>query len=109
MEKQSATKIPDKPTVYFEKGKRHLVKYRGENLYIFLGYKTLEMNMLDTNKGQTKNTDPHTLVGLGIISKIISLCLEFDIDKEVIAGEIWTESRKKGDLADIISMKLING
>lgn len=90
-----------------EIGKRHRVTYRGENLYIFLGEKTLEMNMLDLTKDLEKETDPHTLVGLGMISKLVSLCIEFDIDREIIAGEIYVESRKKGDLADIVSRILV--
>ncbi len=91
----------------FESGKRRLVKYRDENLYVFISENSLDMSMLDTDKSMKKDTDSRTLVGLGIVSKLISLCLEFDIDREVIAGEIWTESRKENDLADILSKILL--
>ena len=95
------------PRVPFERSKRHLVKYRDENLYIFISDKSLEMNMLDMDKSMKKDTDSRTLTGLGIMSKLITLCLEFEVDREIIAGEIWTESRKKDDLADILSRILL--
>jgi len=90
-----------------EDGKRHRVTYRGENLYIFISDKTLDMSMMDMSKDLKNETDPTTLVGLGIISKLTSLCLAEGIDPEIIASDIWSESRKVDDLADIISKKLI--
>ena len=101
------TEEAETPRIPFESGKRHLVKYRDENLYIFISENSLDMNMLDTDKSMKKDTDARTLVGLGIMSRLITLCLEFEIDKEVISGEIWTESRKKDDLADILSKILL--
>ena len=92
-----------------EKGKRHRVTYRGENLYIFIGGQSLDLSMLDVAKDMKTETDQHTLTGLGIISKLASLLLAEGVDRDIIAADIWSESRKIGDLADILSRVLVEG
>ncbi len=87
-------------------GTRYKFEYKNHNLYVILCEKSIDINCLDQDKGN-QDTEKTTLTGLGIIQALITLALQEDIDKELIASAIWSESRKKLDLADELSMILV--
>ncbi len=80
----------------------NVVKYTGQyydigNIYILSGEKSLTISISDPR------IKDRTLVGLGIIESLATLCLEEGIDRDLITSAIWRNSRDKGDLGDILS------
>ncbi len=90
-------------------GTNHRVPYKGQTLYVMKTDKSFDISALDFDFVLKRETEPTTLVGLGIISAVITLALQEGIDSELISSAIWTESRNKGDLADRLSLILVEG
>lgn len=82
-------------------GKRYRVRYRQDNLYVVLTKRSLDMSMV------SRDTKDETLTGLGIISTLVTMLMEEEIDREIIAGMIWTQSRHKNDLADTLASLIV--
>jgi hypothetical protein len=91
-----------------DEGERYQHDYYGENLYCLVTTQSVDLMMTepDRKNGTAMGTD-RTLTGLGIISSLLTLLLEYDADPKEIAGCIWENSRKKGDLADMLSLDLL--
>ncbi len=82
-------------------GTRHRVPYRGENCYMTLTDQSLEISMVA--KDPLGQVDERSLTGLGIISELTTMLIESGANLEEVAGRIWSQSRNKGDLADLLS------
>lgn len=82
-------------------GKRYRVRYRDNNLYVVCTPRSLDMSMVSLD------VKDDTLTGLGIISTLVTMLMEEEIDREIIAGMIWTQSRHKNDLADTLASLII--
>ena len=73
-------------------GKRHIIRYRNEKLYVVMGEKSLTLSM--------RNIDNHcTTTGLEIIGRLVTLLLKKGIDKQEISGQIFKASIDENDLA----------
>ena len=88
-------------------GERYQHNYYGENLYCIITPNSADLMMTEPDKTNNNGNADRTLTGLGIISSLLTLLLEYDVDPNEIAGAIWENSRKKGDLADILSLDLL--
>ena len=84
-------------------GKRTRHEYRGENMYVFTGERSMSISMVSLD------IEDNTLEGLDVIGSLVSLLLENEVDKEIIAGVIWENSRNTGSLADILARVLTDG
>ena len=81
-------------------GSRIILRYKGYKLYAVVTDNSFTIT--GTSEDVTIKTD----VAFGIINRLTTRLIEDGIDLEDMAGMIWTESRDKGDLADIISRAL---
>jgi hypothetical protein len=89
-------------------GERYQHDYYGEKLYCIVTTQSVDLMMTEPDRGLGNPLGVNrTLTGLGIISSLITLLLEYEIDPKDIAGSIWENSREKGDLADILSLDLL--
>jgi len=86
-------------------GTRIIDKYEDENIYIIPTDQSFDIEMVGI--GMDFKQKDRMLTGLGIISTLITMLIEDDRDREEISGRIWESSRRKGDLADVLSMALI--
>jgi hypothetical protein len=85
-------------------GFRYKSDYYGLNLYMIITPKSLDINL------ENRDAKNRTLVGTGIIGSLVTLLLdEYDADYERVAGAIWENSMSKGDLADILSLAIVEG
>lgn len=84
-----------------DEGKRYRIRYRNDNLYVVLTPVSMDMSMV------SRDVKDETLTGLGVISTLVTMLLEEDIDREIIAGMIWTQSRRKNDLADTLASLIV--
>lgn len=84
-----------------DEGKRYRVRYRKDNLYVVVTPRSLDMTMV------SRDIKDETLTGLGIISTLVTMLLEEEIDPEIISGMIWTQSRHKNDLADTLASLIV--
>jgi hypothetical protein len=93
----------DKPIEEDSDGHRFIMQYKRNNLYVVLTDNSFDIT------GTSEDVNIKTDVAFGIINRLITRLIEDETDLEDIAGMIWSESRKKGDLADIVSKSIEKG
>lgn len=87
--------------IEYDEGKRYRIKYRNDNLYVVLTPVSMDMSMV------SRDAKDETITGLGIISTLTTMLMEEEIDRSIIAGMIWTQSRRKNDLADTLASLIV--
>ncbi len=93
--------MDNKPAGPAGTGTRYDIPYRTDHCYITRTEQSLSISMVAQK--DTGEVDEDTLTGIGIISSVITLCIEHGISSEEISAAISENSRRKNDLADYLS------
>ncbi len=90
----------ERPIELDGEGNRHKAKYFEKNFYIIITDRSFDLTFSSNDKSKVED---RTKVGMGIISRLATRLLEDDCDLEDLAGMFFSESMKKGDLADTLA------